>query len=246
MPDSEKLRGGRLSEGVCGSSRSPISWISVQGNYFGNHNTSAAIFSPLPVSFVKGEGLWLTDTEGKRYLGRLCRYCCEFPRHNHPVLVKALKDQVEHLIHCSNYFRIDLQETVAAKLCEKSGLRGCFFCNSGLEANEAAIKLARKYGHMKGFAQPKIIVFQHAFHGRSIASLSATGNPGVRRDFDPYLPDFIFVPDGDVAAIEKVAASEPGIAAVMFEPVQGEAVSARFPLRRCAASVRFATRTTGS
>lgn len=180
------------------------------------------VFSPLPVSFVKGEGLWLTDTEGKRYLDGFAGIAVNSLGHNHPVLVKALKDQVEHLIHCSNYFRIDLQETVAAKLCEKSGLRGCFFCNSGLEANEAAIKLARKYGHMKGFAQPKIIVFQHAFHGRSIASLSATGNPGVRRDFDPYLPDFIFVPDGDVAAIEKVAASEPGIAAVMFEPVQGE------------------------
>lgn len=180
------------------------------------------IFSPLPVCFERGEGLWLTDTEGRRYLDGFAGIAVNVVGHNHPRLVAALQDQVKHLIHCSNYFRIDLQETVAAKLCEKSGMRGCFFCNSGLEANEAAIKLARKYGHMQGFNEPKIIVFDHAFHGRSIATFSATANAMVRRDFAPYLPDFIRVPVGDIKAIEKLAATTPGICAVMFEPVQGE------------------------
>lgn len=180
------------------------------------------IFSPLPICFERGDGLWLTDTEGKRYLDGFAGIAVNGVGHNHPRLVAALKDQVEHLIHCSNYFRIDLQEDVAAKICEKSGMRGCFFCNSGLEANEAAIKLARKYAHLKGITQPRIIVFDHAFHGRSIATLSATANAVVRRDFGPYTPDFVRVPAGDVKAIEKLAETLPGICAVMFEPVQGE------------------------
>lgn len=180
------------------------------------------IFSPLPICFERGDGLWLTDTEGKRYLDGFAGIAVNAVGHNHPRLVAALKDQVEHLIHCSNYFRIDLQEDVAAKICEKSGMRGCFFCNSGLEANEAAIKLARKYAHLKGITQPRIIVFDHAFHGRSIATLSATANAVVRRDFGPYTPDFVRVPAGDVKTIEKLAETLPGICAVMFEPVQGE------------------------
>ena len=180
------------------------------------------IFSPLPICFERGDGLWLTDTEGKRYLDGFAGIAVNGVGHNHPRLVAALKDQVEHLIHCSNYFRIDLQEDVAAKICEKSGMRGCFFCNSGLEANEAAIKLARKYAHLKGITQPRIIVFDHAFHGRSIATLSATANAVVRRDFGPYTPDFLRVPAGDVKTIEKLAETLPGICAVMFEPVQGE------------------------
>lgn len=180
------------------------------------------IFSPLPICFERGDGLWLTDTEGKRYLDGFAGIAVNAVGHNHPRLVAALKDQVEHLIHCSNYFRIDLQEDVAAKICEKSGMRGCFFCNSGLEANEAAIKLARKYAHLKGITQPRIIVFDHAFHGRSIATLSATANAVVRRDFGPYTPDFVRVPAGDIKTIEKLAETLPGICAVMFEPVQGE------------------------
>lgn len=180
------------------------------------------IFSPLPVCFDHGEGLWLTDTEGKRYLDGFGGIAVNTVGHNHPRLVQALRDQVGKLIHCSNYFRIDLQEAVAAKICEKSGMRGCFFCNSGLEANEAAIKLVRKYGHMKGYGVPKIVVFDSAFHGRSLATLSATANAVVRRDFAPYAPDFIRVRAGDVEAIEKLALTEPGICAVMFEPVQGE------------------------
>lgn len=180
------------------------------------------IFSPLPVCFDHGEGLWLTDTEGNRYLDGFAGIAVNGVGHNHPRLVSALQDQVKRLIHCSNYFRIDLQEDVAAKICEKSGMRGCFFCNSGLEANEAAIKLARKYGHLKGYTMPRIIVFEHAFHGRSIATLSATANSLVRRDFGPYAPDFVRVPAGDIKAMEKLAETMPGICAVMFEPVQGE------------------------
>ena len=180
------------------------------------------IFSPLPICFERGDGLWLTDTEGKRYLDGFAGIAVNGVGHNHPRLVAALKDQVEHLIHCSNYFRIDLQEDVAAKICEKSGMRGCFFCNSGLEANEAAIKLARKYAHLKGITQPRIIVFDHAFHGRSIATLSATANAVVRRDYALSQSDFVRVPAGDIKTIEKLAETLPGICAVMFEPVQGE------------------------
>lgn len=180
------------------------------------------IFSPLPVCFEKGEGMWLTDTEGNTYLDGFAGIAVNAVGHNHPLLVTALQKQVAEVIHVSNYFRIDLQEEVAAKICEKSGLRGCFFCNSGLEANEAAFKLARKYGHSKGFLEPKVIVFEHAFHGRSIATLSATGNPNVRRDFEPYVPDFIRVPAGDLEMIESLAKTTPGICAVMLETVQGE------------------------
>lgn len=180
------------------------------------------IFSPLPVCFEKGEGMWLTDTEGNTYLDGFAGIAVNAVGHNHPRLVTALQKQVAEVIHVSNYFRIDRQEEVAAKICEKSGLRGCFFCNSGLEANEAAFKLARKYGHSKGFLEPKVIVFEHAFHGRSIATLSATGNPNVRRDFEPYVPDFIRVPAGDLEMIESLAKTTPGICAVMLETVQGE------------------------
>ena len=180
------------------------------------------IFSPLPVGLEKGEGMWLTDTEGNTYLDGFAGIAVNAVGHNHPRLVTALQKQVAEVIHVSNYFRIDLQEEVAAKICEKSGLRGCFFCNSGLEANEAAFKLARKYGHSKGFLEPKVIVFEHAFHGRSIATLSATGNPNVRRDFEPYVPDFIRVPAGDLEMIESLAKTTPGICAVMLETVQGE------------------------
>ena len=180
------------------------------------------IFSPLPVCFEKGEGMWLTDTEGNTYLDGFAGIAVNAVGHNHPRLVTALQKQVAEVIHVSNYFRIDLQEEVAAKICEKSGLRGCFFCNSGLEANEAAFKRARKYGHSKGFLEPKVIVFEHAFHGRSIATLSATGNPNVRRDFEPYVPDFIRVPAGDLEMIESLAKTTPGICAVMLETVQGE------------------------
>lgn len=180
------------------------------------------IFSTLPVCFEKGEGVWLTDTEGKTYLDGFAGIAVNTVGHNNPRLVAALRDQVGKIMHCSNYFRVDLQEDVAEKLCRHSGMKGAFFCNSGLEANEAAVKLMRKYGHMKGFDNPKIVVFEHAFHGRSIATLSATGNYNVRKNFYPLVPDFIRVPAGDVDAIEKLAKTTPGICAVFFELVQGE------------------------
>lgn len=150
-------------------------------------------YGRLPVSFDHGQGVWLWDKEGHKYLDALAGIAVNSVGHAHPRLVRAIADQASKLIHCSNYFNIDLQEKVAEKLVEHSGLEAVFFCNSGLEANECAIKIARKFGHAKGIEVPNIIVFKHAFHGRSIATLSATGNPSVREDFSPYTEGFIFV-----------------------------------------------------
>ena len=148
-------------------------------------------YGRLPVSFDHGQGVWLWDKEGHKYLDALAGIAVNSVGHAHPRLVRAIADQASKLIHCSNYFNIDLQEKVAEKLVEHSGLEAVFFCNSGLEANECAIKIARKFGHAKSIEVPNIIVLKHAFHGRSIATLSATGNPSVREDFSPYTEGFI-------------------------------------------------------
>ncbi|MEF9997086.1 MAG: aminotransferase class III-fold pyridoxal phosphate-dependent enzyme, partial [Burkholderiaceae bacterium] len=132
-------------------------------------------YSRLPVAFTHGEGSWLWDTSGRRYLDALAGIAVNTLGHAHPKLVPALQDQVAKLIHCSNYYQVPLQEQLATKLCEISGLEAAFFCNSGLEANEAALKLARKFGRDRGIERPEIIVYDKAFHGRSIATLSATG-----------------------------------------------------------------------
>lgn len=132
-------------------------------------------YGRLPVSFDHGQGVWLWDKEGHKYLDALAGIAVNSVGHAHPRLVRAIADQASKLIHCSNYFNIDLQEKVAEKLVEHSGLEAVFFCNSGLEANECAIKIARKFGHAKGIEVPNIIVLKHAFHGRSIATLSANG-----------------------------------------------------------------------
>ena len=179
------------------------------------------IFSPLPICLEKGEGLWLTDTEGNRYLDGFAGIAVNGVGHNHPRLVAALKDQVEHLIHCSNYFRIDLQESVAAKICEKSGMRGCFFCNSGLEANEAAIKLARRYMRkVRKQDAYEIITLSSCFHGRTFGALAATGRESLSDGFTPLPEGFCQVEAGNLAALE--AAIGPQTAAVMLEVVQGE------------------------
>ena len=157
-------------------------------------------YGRLPVSFDHGQGVWLWDKEGHKYLDALAGIAVNSVGHAHPRLVRAIADQASKLIHCSNYFNIDLQEQVAEKLVEHSGLEAVFFCNSGLEANECAIKIARKFGHAKGIEVPNIIVLKHAFHGRSIATLSATGNPSVRADFSPYTEGFIFVDESDRTA----------------------------------------------
>jgi acetylornithine aminotransferase len=175
-----------------------------------------------PFALSHGRGVRVWDTAGREYLDALAGIAVNTLGHGHPKLVPALQDQVAKLIHTSNYYQVTLQQQLAAKLCEISGLAGAFFCNSGLEANEAAIKIARKYGADRGFASPKIVVFDKAFHGRSLATMSATANPKVRSGFGPSVEGFVRVPLNDLGAIERVAAAEREIAAVFLETIQGE------------------------
>jgi acetylornithine/N-succinyldiaminopimelate aminotransferase len=142
--------------------------------------------------------------------------------HNHPKLVPALQDQIAKIIHTSNYYHVPNQEKLAAKLVELSGLTNVFFCCTGLEANEAALKLARKFGHDKGIERPEIVVYEKAFHGRSIATLSATGNPKVQKGFGPLVEGFIRVPLNDIEALKKPTEGNPNVVAVFFETIQGE------------------------
>ena len=179
-------------------------------------------YGRLPIALSHGRGCWLWDTEGKKYLDGLGGIAVNTLGHGHPRLVPALHDQVAKLIHSSNYYLVPLQEQLAAKLCELSGLANVFFCNSGLEANEAALKMARKFGHDKGIERPEIVVYEAAFHGRSIATLSATGNAKIQAGFGPLVEGFVRVPLNDVAAIEKVARSNPNVVAVFLEVIQGE------------------------
>ncbi len=179
-------------------------------------------YARLPLALSHGRGCSVWDTEGKRYLDGLGGIAVNTLGHAHPKLVPALQDQIGKLIHSSNYYLVPLQEQLAAKLCELSGLTNVFFCNSGLEANEAALKIARKYGHDKGIDRPEIVVYEAAFHGRSIATLSATGNPKVQAGFGPLVEGFVRVPLNDVAAIDEVAGTRPNVVAVFLEVIQGE------------------------
>jgi acetylornithine aminotransferase len=179
-------------------------------------------YGRLPLALSHGRGCWVWDTEGRKYLDGLGGIAVNTLGHGHAKLVPALQDQVAKLIHCSNYYEVPLQEQLAAKLCEVSGLAAAFFCNSGLEANEGAIKIARKWGHDKGIERPEIIVYEKAFHGRSIATLSATGNPKVQQGFEPLVEGFVRVPLNDFAAVEEVARTNPNVAAVFLEVIQGE------------------------
>ena len=175
-----------------------------------------------PVSFVKGEGVWLYDAEGNRYLDALAGVAVNGLGHAHPKLVKAISEQAAKLIHVSNVYHINEQEQLADKLCEISGMDKVFFCNSGCEANEASIKLARLYGHNKGIKNPEIIVMEKSFHGRTLATLSATGNRKTQAGFEPLVSGFVRVPFDDVEAIKQVAARNPNVVAILVEPVQGE------------------------
>jgi len=179
-------------------------------------------YGRLPIAMSRGEGCRVWDTDGKVYLDALAGIAVNTLGHNHPKLVPALQAQVAQLIHCCNYYQIPLQEELAKMLVERSGLTNAFFCNSGLEANEAALKIARKFGHDKGIDMPEIIVYEKAFHGRSIATLSATGNPKVHEGFGPLVPGFLRVPLNDIAAIEALAATRPNVVAVFLEVIQGE------------------------
>jgi len=175
-----------------------------------------------PVSFVKGEGVWLWDDKGEKYLDALAGVAVNGLGHAHPKLVKAISEQAARLIHVSNIYQVAEQSALADKVCEISGMDKVFFCNSGCEANEAAIKLARLYGHNKGIENPEIIVMEQSFHGRTLATLSATGNYKVQAGFEPLVSGFIRVPYDDVDAVKHVAEHHPNIVAILVEPVQGE------------------------
>ena len=174
------------------------------------------------VTFTKGEGVWLWDTAGEKYLDALAGVAVNGLGHAHPKLVKAIGEQAAKLIHVSNYYHIAEQEALADKLCEVSGMDKVFFCNSGCEANEASIKLARLYGHNKGISNPEIIVMDKSFHGRTMATLSATGNRKVQAGFEPLVSGFIRVPYDDIEAVKQVASRNSNVVAILVEPVQGE------------------------
>jgi acetylornithine aminotransferase len=179
-------------------------------------------YGRLPVTFSHGEGALLYDTEGRAYLDGVSGIAVTNLGHNHPGVTAAVTDQVSRLVHTSNLFHIRLQERVAEMLSEATGMENMFFCNSGAEANEAAIKLARRYGNQKGIAAPQIIVLEGAFHGRTIGALSATGNAKIRQGFGPLLDGFLRVPANDLAAIEHLGQVLEDVVAVMVEPIQGE------------------------
>ena len=179
-------------------------------------------YGRLPIALERGQGCRVWDVNGKQYLDALAGIAVNTLGHNHPEFAPALQDQVSKIIHSCNYYHIPNQEKLAAKLVELSGMPNVFFCNSGLEANEAAIKLARKYGHDKGIALPKIVVYEKAFHGRSIATLSATGNAKIQKGFEPLVEGFIRVPVNDIEALKAATANDPNVVAVFFETIQGE------------------------
>jgi acetylornithine/N-succinyldiaminopimelate aminotransferase len=175
-----------------------------------------------PVTFAKGEGVWLWDEKGEKYLDALAGVAVNGLGHAHPKLVKAISDQAAKLIHVSNIYQIAEQSALADKLCEISGMDKVFFCNSGCEANEASIKLARLYGHNKGIENPEIIVMDKSFHGRTMATLSATGNRKVQAGFEPLVSGFIRVPYDDIESVKQIAARNNNVVALLVEPVQGE------------------------
>ena len=179
-------------------------------------------YGRLPLALSHGQGCRVWDVNGKAYLDALGGIAVNTLGHNHPRLVPALQEQISRLIHTSNYYHIPLQEALAAKLVELSGMTNVFFCSTGLEANEAALKLARKFGHDKGIERPEIVVYDKAFHGRSIATLSATGNAKVQAGFGPLVEGFIRVPLNDVQALKKATAGNPNVVAVFLEAIQGE------------------------
>ena len=179
-------------------------------------------YGRLPVALSHGRGLRVWDTEGKIYLDALAGIAVNTLGHAHPKLTPALQDQVGKMIHSCNYYHIPLQEALAAKLVTLSGMTNVFFCNSGLEANEAAIKLARKFGHMKGIEKPEIVVYDKSFHGRSIATLAATGNEKIKEGFGPLPEGFLRVAVNDIEALKKATQGNPNVVAVFMETIQGE------------------------
>ena len=186
-------------------------------------------YARLPVAFVRGEGVWLWDGQNKRYLDAVAGIAVNGLGHAHPKLVKALAEQMHTLIHTSNLYQVQKQEELAARLADLAHMDKVFFCTSGAEANEAAIKLARLHGHQKGIDNPTIIVMEKSFHGRTMATLSATGSRRVQAGFEPLMGGFARVPYNDVEAVAQVASHNKNIVAVLVEPIQGEA-GIRVPL----------------
>jgi acetylornithine/N-succinyldiaminopimelate aminotransferase len=179
-------------------------------------------YGRLPIALSHGQGCRVWDVNGKSYLDALGGIAVNTLGHNHPQLVPALQDQISKIIHSCNYYHVPNQEVLAKKLVELSGMDNVFFCSTGLEANEAALKLARKFGHDKGIDRPEIVVYEKAFHGRSIATLSATGNPKIQAGFEPLVEGFIRVPLNDLAALKQATEGNPNVVAVFFEAIQGE------------------------
>ncbi len=180
------------------------------------------VFGRQPISFVRGRGSYLYTEDGTEYLDALTGIAVCGLGHSHPAVTEAIAEQAATLIHTSNIFEVPWQTAAAQKLAEVSGMEEIFFSNSGAESNEGAIKIARKFGHMQGVATPKIIVADHSFHGRTMATLSATGNKKVQEGFAPLVEGFIRVPFGDIEAIEEAAIHHPDIVAILVEPIQGE------------------------
>lgn len=181
-----------------------------------------ATYQRLPVAFARGEGVWLWDTEGRRYLDALSGIAVCGLGHAHPAIREAICEQAALLVHTSNLYRITEQERLGTMLTQMAGMDRVFFANSGAEANEAAIKLARLHAHQRGMDNPAILVTENSFHGRTLATLSATGNRKVQAGFEPLVQGFVRVPYDDVPAIETAAANRPNIVAVLVEPIQGE------------------------
>ena len=179
-------------------------------------------YGRVPIALSHGQGCRVWDVNGKQYLDALGGIAVNTLGHNHPKLVPALQDQLTKLIHTSNYYHVPGQEQLAARLVALSGMTNVFFCNSGLEANEGALKIARKYGVDKGIAKPEIVVYEKAFHGRSIATMSATGNPKIYSGFGPLVDGFVRVPVNDIKAIKAATEGNPNVVAVFFETIQGE------------------------
>jgi acetylornithine aminotransferase len=179
-------------------------------------------YSPLPVTFTHGNGCWLWDSNDNKYLDALCGIAVTGLGHAHPAISEAICGQAKRLLHTSNLFEIDLQKQLAERLTALAGMDNVFFSNSGAEANEAAIKIARLYGHNKGIKQPTIIVTENSFHGRTLATLTATGNRKVQAGFEPLVAGFSRAPYNDINALYNIAKHEKNVVAVMVEPLQGE------------------------
>jgi acetylornithine/N-succinyldiaminopimelate aminotransferase len=186
------------------------------------HSYQMQVFAPLPVAFTRGEGAWLYDQQGERYLDALCGVAVCGLGHAHPAVTAAICDQAGTLLHTSNWYQIPLQQQLAERLCRLSGMDNSFFCNSGAEANEAAIKLARLYGNQRKILNPGIIVTDGSFHGRTLATLSASGNRKIQAGFEPLVQGFYRVPFNDLEAIRVVGDNNKNVVAVLVEPVQGE------------------------